>query len=232
MALVDDLETEVAKIYRDTWSFRDGQVVPAPENLKLGNDGVNLDATILYADMAESTNLVDRHKPHFAAEVYKAYLTCCARIIKAHGGQITAYDGDRIMAVYLGNSKNTSAVKTALRIKYAMVEIIRPKLKAQYPDSSFVPSHAVGIDTSKILVARIGVRNDNDLVWVGGAANYAAKLSAMRDGDYTTWITGSVYDNMHESAKKSGEKSMWEEWVWKARNDLRIFRSSWRWKPN
>jgi len=29
---------------------------------------------------------------------------------------VTAYDGDRVMAVYLGNSKNTSAVTTALKI--------------------------------------------------------------------------------------------------------------------
>lgn len=233
MSLKDDLEAEVGKIFREQWATRDGQVIPLPENLRLANDGVALDATVLYADMVDSTGLVDQYSHTFAAEIYKTYLICCARIIKAHGGQITAYDGDRIMAVYVGKSKNTSAAKTALRINYAMEEIIRPKLKTLYPSVSYVPAHCVGIDTSKITVARVGVRNDNDLVWVGRAANYAAKLCALRDGNYVSWMTGSVYDNMHDSAKTSTDgRAMWEERVWTSRSKLRVFRSSWRWKPN
>jgi hypothetical protein len=47
MALKDDLDAAVRKILRDGWSKRDGQVVPAPGDLGLGNDGVNLDATVL-----------------------------------------------------------------------------------------------------------------------------------------------------------------------------------------
>lgn len=59
MALKDDLLTEVKKIFRGSWSERKGQVVPEPQNLLLGNDGVSLDATVLYADMNGSTKLVD-----------------------------------------------------------------------------------------------------------------------------------------------------------------------------
>ena len=233
MALADDLAKELETIFRDGWTERDGQVVPDPEDLRLGNDAVNLDATVLYADMAGSTDLVDGYKPKFAAEIYKGFLSCCARLIRAHGGQITAYDGDRVMGVYIGNVKNTSAAKTALRINYAMEKIIKPALKAQYPSSTYVPGHAVGVDTSKILVARIGVRNDNDLVWVGRAANYAAKLCSLRDGNYVSWITGTVYDNMNNEAKFSTDnRPMWEERSWTARNKMKIFRSSWHWKPD
>lgn len=231
MALKDELETEVDKIFRERWSTRDGKVVPDASDLKLGNDGVRLDATVLYADMADSTDLVDGYKDWFAAEIYKAFLTCSARIIKAHGGVITAYDGDRIMAVYIEGNKNTSAVKTALRINWAVQKVIKPKLKERYPDTSFIPGHSVGIDTSKILVARVGVRNDNDLVWVGRAANYAAKLSAFRTDGYSSWITGAVYDKMLDDAKMSGDHNMWEERVWTARNKLRIYRSNWHWAP-
>ena len=37
------------------------------------------------------------------------------------------------------------------------------------------------------------MRNDNDLVWVGRAANYAAKLCAIREYD-TTFITEEVFN--------------------------------------
>lgn len=46
--------------------------------------------------------MVDTEAPEFAAHVYKSYLACAARVIRSENGTITAYDGDRIMAVYTG----------------------------------------------------------------------------------------------------------------------------------
>ncbi len=229
MGLSEDLQSEVKQIFSGKWDRRDGYVVPDPKALKLySNEGRDLDAVVLYADMAESTELVNQHTPTFAAEVYKAFLTCCAKIIRDEGGEVTAYDGDRVMGVYLGDVKNTSAVRTALKINYAVQKIIMPALA--FYNNGYVLRHAVGVDTSKLLVARVGVRDDNDLVWVGRAANYAAKLCALRDGDYTSWITGEVYDKISKEAKIASDgRNMWEERSWTARNKMRIFRSSWRW---
>jgi hypothetical protein len=58
MTMVSDLESEVKKIFGTTWTSREGQVIPEAEDLKLGNDALKLDGTVLYADLAESTNLV------------------------------------------------------------------------------------------------------------------------------------------------------------------------------
>jgi class 3 adenylate cyclase len=229
LALKDDLEAEVKKIFREVWTERDGTVVPEPKDLKLGNDAVNLEATVLYADMSGSTHLVDTHTPKFAAEIYKTYLVCAARIIKHQGGTVTAYDGDRIMAVYLGDSKNTNAVRSALKINGAVWDIIKPALKNQYSNTDYNLKHVIGVDTSKLLVARIGVRNDNDLVWVGRAANYAAKLSALSD-DVTIRITGSVHDTMNESVKLGGvlKTNMWEERIWTAMNNMKMYGTTWK----
>src|SRR5207248_4620847 len=104
--------------------------------LKLNNDAVKLDATVLYADLSASTGLVDGYKQHFAAEIYKAYLHCAAKIIRSEDGVITAYDGDRVMAVFIGTSKNTSAARSALKINWAVKNIVNPALKDQYSDTS------------------------------------------------------------------------------------------------
>src|SRR5260221_6181030 len=119
MSLADDLKEEVRAIVRGAWTNRDGQVVPEPEDLKLGNDGVKLDATVLYADLDGSTDLVDRFSATFAAEVYKSYLVCAARIVKTEGGVITAYDGDRIMAVFIQGAQKTPARRAGVKIKLA-----------------------------------------------------------------------------------------------------------------
>ncbi|MBZ5528004.1 MAG: adenylate/guanylate cyclase domain-containing protein [Acidobacteriia bacterium] len=226
MSLKEEIEKEVAAIFRAAWTERDGNVVPTDESLKLGNDAISVDATVLYADMADSTQLVAGQTKAFAAEIYKTFLHCAAKIIRAEGGTITAYDGDRIMAVYIGDSKNTSAVQTALEIHYAVLHIVLPAMRAQYKTQTYVPQHVVGIDTSTLFVARTGVRGANDLVWVGRAANYAAKLSTMPH-DYPTWITEEVYNRMRESVKVTNGQEMWEPRSWTAMNNKRIYRSNW-----
>jgi class 3 adenylate cyclase len=230
MALADDLTTEVKRIFKDSWQTTDGEVVPETDSIALGNEAKKLDATVLYADMAWSTKLVDNHPPEFAAEVYKSYLLCAARIIRSEGAEITAYDGDRVMAVFLGGSKNTTAARVALKINYARIYVVNPALKAQYPAKDYELHHAIGIDTSGLLVARTGIRGSNDLVWVGRAANYAAKLSSLPD-DYT-YITPDVYDKLNPSLKLSEGRSMWETQQWSDMNDSEIYRSSWWWNTS
>lgn len=233
MGLLSDLTQEVEQIFRTKWEKRDGQQVPEAEDIKLGNDAVILDGTVLYADLAESTSLVMKQSAELAAEAYKTYLVCASRLIRDNGGVITAFDGDRVMGVYIGSNKNTAAAKTALQINYAVLKIINPKLKEVYPQSDFVLRQAVGIDTSKLFVARTGIRGANDLVWVGRAANLAAKLCSLREGDYTSFITKDVFDVLNESSKLGGnpKRSMWEERLWTAQN-MTVYRSNWHWQPS
>jgi class 3 adenylate cyclase len=229
MGLADDLTAEVGTIFRSQWSVRDGQVVPDTPDIKLGNEGVTLNATVLHADIDGSTSMVDAKTAQFAAEVYKSYLLCAARLIRAEGGEITAYDGDRVMAVFIGSSKNTAAVRCGLKIKSAVLEIINPTIKRIY-DSDFKLQQVVGIDTSKLLVARTGIRGSNDLVWVGPAANHAAKLSGISEQPYATFISAAVYGTMNSSVKETKGVDMWEPRSWQGKT---MYRSSWYWHvPN
>jgi class 3 adenylate cyclase len=229
MSLGDDLRQEVAAILSARWTTRDGNVVPETDSIQLGNSAVKLSGAVLYADLTDSTKLVDTQTASFAAEVYKAFLSCAARIISSEGGAITAYDGDRVMAVFIGNSKCNTAVRTALKIQYATSQIVNPAIKNQYPDQSFQARHVVGIDVSDLFVARTGIRGANDLVWVGRAANYAAKLAAIDEG-FSTWITGAVYDVLHDEQKLSNGVSMWEARSWTAMANAQIYRSKYWWR--
>lgn len=227
MGLKEDLMSEVRKIFRDTWTTRDGRVVPEPKDVGLGNIGVNLDATVLYADIDGSTSMVDSKLKEFAAEVYKTYLLCAVRIIKSEGGVVTAYDGDRVMSVFIGDSKNTCAVRCGMRIKSAVDNIINPFIK-DVRNSDFILRQVVGIDTSTLMAAQTGIRGTNDLVWVGRAANWAAKLCSISEQPYQTFITQAVFNSMSRDVKYSsdGRELMWEERNWKGKI---IYRSHWSW---
>jgi len=228
MGLKEELDAWVGDVFRSKWEVRDGRQVPDDASkLGLKNEAIKLSGTVLYADLADSTIMVDKYKSEFAAEIYKTFLYCSARIVTSVGGTVTAYDGDRIMGIFMGDDKDTNAVKAAMKIKWAIDHIVMPRLKGIYPTTEFQLRHVVGIDTCELLVAKTGARGANDLVWVGRAANYAAKLAALPPTN--TYITASVYRNLTVAAKTSNGKSMWQAVRWNTFDDSTIYRSGWGW---
>lgn len=231
MTLLQELKDNVATVFRSSWTTRDGRVVPDPGDLKLSNDVIVFErATVLYADLTGSTNMVDLAGWQKSAEIYKTFLYCSARIIRNMGGTITSYDGDRVMGIFIGDNQSTAAVKSGMEIYWAVQNVVNPAFKKQYPDSELTVESVVGIDTSTIRAARTGVRGDNDIVWVGRAANYAAKLTEIKQSQ-KTWITKNVYDWMHESVKMGGEpkRNMWSKHIWTEHDRSEIYGSTWHW---
>jgi len=229
MTFADDIRKEVKEIMGTTFTERAGTKVPEPEDVKLGNDAVTLDGTVLYADLAESTNMVNNFENWFAAKVYKSFLLSACRVIRNLDGTITAFDGDRVMAVFIGDGKNSAAGKAALQINWNKT-MINEEIKAKYPDTKYVLKHVVGVDTSPLFVARTGIRGSNDLVWVGRSANYAAKLSNFDNG-YSSLITKDVYDKLNEASQiGSNGNNMWTALTWSEFN-MTIYGSTWNWKP-
>ena len=135
------------------------------------------------------------------------------------------------MALFTGDSQTSNAGKCGLQINWMVINVINPALKAQYPETDYVVKQVVGIDTSEIRAARIGVRGGNDLVWIGRAANHAAKLTECRS-EYPTWVTEDAYNRLADSSKFGGtpKQSMWTEFKWTGMNDIKAYGSNWWWK--
>lgn len=207
MALESEFKEYVEATFAEQWTTKSGRKVPETDDLTLNNQATVIDGTVLYADLAESTSMVRNRESWFSAEVYKNYLHCAARLITHFGGVVTAYDGDRVMGVFIQANRNTAAVKCGLNIAHVVRKIINPALRAQYANGHVVDQR-VGIDTSSLFVARTGIRGSNDLVWVGNAANNAAKMAALSVG-YSTYITPDVYNDLDSVAQRSGSKNMW-----------------------
>lgn len=228
MALKDELEAQVRNTFKSNWTRSEGTVVPASEDLGLGNIGKDIEVAILYADISSSTELVLNNKDWFAGEIYKNFLYCASKVIRAEGGEIRSFDGDRIMGIFIGDSKNSTATRCALKINWCVKKIIQKEHDDHYKDrSSYKLKHTCGIDSSKIMATRAGIRGSNDLVWVGRAANYAAALNEMSD-DYPTWITQNVYDKLADYAKYSDGKNMWVEHYW-AKRQMNVYKSTYWW---
>ena len=235
MSLSNDLSNDVTNIIYTKWNVRKGQKVPSSADVALAGGAVEVDATFLYADLANSSKMAKELDRRVAAKILKSFLAATARLVRERNGIIVSFDGDRIMGVFMGDYKNSNATKCALQIKYAVHQIIRPKFEASYDtvkNASFKIDHGVGIDTGTVLAVRAGARGANDLIWIGRAPNLAAKLSDLREAPYQTLITASVYNKINDASKYAGGKNMWESRSWNFLGENKsIYRSSYHWEP-
>ena len=216
MARRMNLNSEIRKILQEPWTVKRSRGAPGPEDLGLDNEGKIINATVLYADLDESTRMVETQEPEFAGRMYKTYLVCAARMIRSEQGNITAYDGDRIMAVYTGRRTAERAVRSALKLNYVVQELINPAVQEMTSGTRFAMRQSVGVDSSELLVAKTGIRTANDLVWVGRAANYAAKLSSRRAP--ATHITPEVHDQLPAELKTDNNRRQ----IWTAETAAEI----------
>lgn len=211
---VDQAVDELTKTWSTTQWGGTRKDVPAPDGMGY-SDGKLVNATFLYADMANSSGLVAATKDkEVVASVVSAFLKTCVRIIRSHDGHIRSFDGDRVMGVFSGPSKETRAAVAALQIHYAVKFLLDPKIQSSFADikaAGWHLSHASGIATSPTLMVRSGIRNNSDLVSIGVGPNLAAKLSDIRTSSHKTYIGAGTYSGLEERALIGSDKlNMWE----------------------
>lgn len=196
-----EVETSVFDILNEPWNITNGTVVPETSDIVMKNGGRVVDATYLYADLAGSSRLAHIKQNEVAAKIIRAYINTAVRILRHKGGEIRSFDGDRVMAIFIGKGKNNDAVRAALAINWAVKCVIAPAIERRWSDiaKSYTIGHGIGIDTGEALIVRGGARDNNDLISIGDAPNDAAHLS-----DYRLWpinITEAVYDALMDPQK-------------------------------
>ncbi len=199
-------------IVRTEYNPRDGRGVPSLDAVALSDGAVNIDAAVLYADLAKSTDLVDGCRPDFAADVTRVFLYVAAQCIRKCGGRVTSFDGDRVMGVFVEGSFRDNAAMAAFALRRAVNEVVLPSLRSFWDleASPWKFNYGVGLDSSSITVVRAGPRGANDLVWLGSAANHAAILSNKRDVGYSTYATPRFVEALTSYTKNNDGSNVWE----------------------
>lgn len=212
MSFKDDLMAARDSIVGTAFNVRSGTVVPTTADVGY-NEAVKLSATYLYADMADSSGLVAVSPPETVGKILRLYLDLSVRIIRRNDGHIRSFDGDRVMAIFIGDQRYDAAVKSAMQIKWACSDLIQPKIKEKYKgvqESGWVVRTGCGITSGDALIVRGGVRqSSSDLVSVGVAPNLAAKLSDVREEPYNVRIGAATYRNLSDKARLSKGVDMW-----------------------
>ncbi|MPQ96867.1 hypothetical protein GB931_02805 [Modestobacter sp. I12A-02628] len=215
MSLKDDVDKAVADTFSANWTTvqRASAVDAVPDPDKMGySEGVVVPCTYLYADMANSSGLQTTSPQDTVAKIMRVFLNVSVRVIRSLDGHVRSFDGDRVMGIFSGPVKEDRAVKAAMRINYAVRQLIQPAAKTRFGSlakSGWELQHACGIATGETLMARAGVRGNDDMISIGVAPNLAAKLSDIRDWPRATFIGSGTYKALTDSGKLSEGRNMW-----------------------
>lgn len=210
---VADLTAETKDILDTKWDVRDGTVIPETETVALKDGAVKIESTFLYADLAASSKLAEACPWETTAKIIRAYLHISIRLIRAYSGEIRSFDGDRVMGVFIGERKNTHAVQCARQIFWMTEQVLAPTAAKQFgsiKNNNIEIRQCIGVDTGIAEAVRAGIRNNNDLVWIGRAPSLAAKLSDIRDFPYCVYISDACLKRLPESEKQYGDINIWE----------------------
>lgn len=209
-----ELEGYVEDTLSIEWSTRDGTTIPSTDTVVLKNGAVKVSAAFLYADLASTSQLAKVCPWETVAKIIRAYLDTSVRIIRSWGGEIRSFDGDRVMGVFMGDMKNTHSTKAAREIFYTVEHILGPKATKRFnsiKNNNIKLKNCVGIDYGDARAVRSGIRNSNDLIWIGKAPSLAAKLSDVRNYGHCVYISAASYKMLEKSAKFDGETNIWTE---------------------
>ncbi|MBI3493810.1 MAG: adenylate/guanylate cyclase domain-containing protein [Acidobacteria bacterium] len=231
MAVKEDVIAGVDAFFNSTYTTTKGLVIPNVGDIGLSTEGRELEVSMLFIDIRRSTTIVDAFRRKTAAKMYQSFLLGVSKIARGNLGELRSFNGDGVLVVFAGNNKETRAVKTALQLSWFGVHVLRPKLQSYFAKNQQLANlefdFGIGVDTGTVLVVRGGIRgeNNNDLVWVGNAANYAAKLSGLRDENCHSFISPATYNAMDSCVKTSGDgQAMWESCRW---NEETVYRGNW-----
>lgn len=195
-----------------------GRTIPRASDLQFGKTGKLVDLAMLFIDLHKSTKIVDGFRLQTAAKMYQSFLYGITQISLRNNGEVRSFNGDGVLVTFYGDTMRNSAVKAALQMSYFVKKILRPKIHAYFSRNTQLQNlnfnFGIGIDHGKVLVVRGGIRgeNNNDLVWISNATNYAVKLSELAKTPTplpvlnvatkpNIFITNRVYNALGENLK-------------------------------
>jgi adenylate cyclase len=156
-----------------------GRFVPlAIVNAMLAGRGalepVEREATVLFADIAGFTAMTGRAGPVRTVEILNAYFDEVTRIIGAHNGVVTQFQGDAVLATFnvpvedAAHARNAVAAARAILACVAGREFARERIRIR-----------IGINTGSLIAGNVGGGGRQSYTVHGDTVNLAARLEAL-----------------------------------------------------
>jgi len=151
------------------------------DGLRLG--GELIEGTILFSDVRGFTTYSESRPAGQVIEVLNRYLTTMSDEILDHGGTLTAYMGDGIMALFGGPLDQLDHADRALMAAQAMLERL-DEFNAWVRENGLSEGFRIGIglNTGTVMAGNVGSERRLEYTAIGDAVNTAARIEGLTKG--------------------------------------------------
>jgi adenylate cyclase len=135
---------------------------------------VETEATVLFADISDYTEMSSSMKPTEVIELLNAYFPVMAEIVFRHDGTLEKYIGDALLAVWGAPMRHDDDAARAVRAATEMQRAVRA-LNAGWPGARQIAIH-IGVNTGFVAAGNIGSADYIQYATIGDATNVASRI--------------------------------------------------------
>ena len=182
-----ELETSEARIAEERRIRADlGRYLPAQlvdkivareQDLALG--GQRRAVTVMFADVAAFTTLVERLPPEQVVTILNQLFTILTEIVFRHGGTVDKFIGDCVMAFWGAPGDQPDHAARAVAAAEDMMRWLEVGNDAWQASHGVTIHLAIGINTGEVVVGNFGSETRMEYTCIGDPVNVAARLEAL-----------------------------------------------------
>jgi adenylate cyclase len=193
LAIREQIARNVARAYLGATA---GQQV-LNGHIRLG-DYETIEAVVWNCDLRDSTGRIERLGMSRYLALLNGFLQCAAGAVQEYGGEILAYPGDGVLAIFRhadGRCSATAALEAAAEFRRRLHDV-----NANLAEVGAEPLRAgLGIHRGNLAFGNIGTGGRQSFTAIGPAVNVVNRLEAMtKDHPFSTILTSSVAADLPE----------------------------------
>ena len=153
---------------------------PAPQPIRSAPEAERRQLTVMFCDLADSTELSQQLDPEDLRDIIRAYQRTSAEVIRHFDGYIAQHLGDGLL-IYFGwprahEDDAPRALHAGLGIVEAITENLNPRLER---DKGIQLAVRLGVHTGSVVIGEMGGGGRQEHLATGETVNIAARLESL-----------------------------------------------------
>ena len=166
------------------------------------------EATAVFADLKDSTELNTTESPRIAARAYTYFIRAMALTLERFSARYVDIQGDGIFGLFSGPESAYLAAASGITMKTLVEREVSDRFKND-AGVGWKLTAGIGIDRGTLLVRRLGLRGTKqNEVWAGKPVNMAAKLSSLAASNEMV-VSDRVFNEYERASKLRHRALIW-----------------------
>jgi adenylate cyclase len=177
------------------------EVARAAVETGAGLGGELVDCTIMFSDINDFTRLTEQMAPGVLVDLINRYMTGMVSVIVDHGGMVTRFGGDSILAVF-GSPLNPlpDHEERAVAAGFEMRRTLAAFNETETIAARSPLENGIGIATGRVIAGNVGGKERIEYTVMGDAANLASRLKDMtKELGYPILMSSETYHGLAEA---------------------------------